>query len=80
MKKRGEIPVIEEMLRILDRAVEGDREALEELKEITAWIKELLPVLEIIEGLDGPEEIRQALQRVSDDYERLLLDVFRAVG
>jgi|GEM_PF-1361475 len=80
MVKTAENPMIEEIIKTIDQAFEGDIRAMEELKEITAFVKEVLPILETIEKLDGPEEIKNALQKMADDYERLLLEVFRAVG
>ena len=80
MVKTKENPVIEGIIETLDRAVEGDEGAIEDLKEITAFLKEILPILEAVEDLHGPEEIKEALQRMADDYERVLLEVFRAVG
>lgn len=75
-----ENPVIEGIIERLERAVEGDKRAIEELKDILAFVKEIFPILEVFEDIEEPEDVKGALQRLADDYEKILLEVFRAVG
>ncbi|MCD6384043.1 MAG: hypothetical protein J7L88_06240 [Thermoplasmata archaeon] len=80
MKKSAMETIEGVLVDLLSRIENGDKEALNELKELAQYLKMLLPAIDVIENVDTPEELMKALEKLGEKYEAVLLDVFKAVG
>jgi len=70
----------EQLLDILARIDDGDEEALEDLKKIKVYIKDLADVLSIIDEDDTIEDFKKKLDVLSKKFDEFLMDIIKVTG
>lgn len=70
----------EALLDILARIDDGDENALEDLKKIKVYIKDLNDVLSIIEDKDTIKDFEKKLDILSKKFDEFLMDIVRVTG
>jgi len=70
----------EALLDILARIDDGDEKALEDLKKIKVYIKDLNGVLSIIDDKDTIKDFEKKLDALSKKFDEFLMDIVRVTG
>ena len=70
----------EALLDILARIDDGDENALQDLKKIKVYIKDLNDVLSIIEDKDTIKDFEKKLDILSKKFDEFLMDIVRVTG
>ena len=70
----------ESLLDILARIDDGDEKALEDLKKIKVYVRDLNDVLSIIEDKDTIEDFEKKLDMLSKKFDDFLMDIVRVTG
>jgi len=70
----------EALLDILARIDDGDEKALEDLKKIKVYIKDLNDVLSIIDDKDTIKDFEKKLDVLSKKFDEFLMDIVRVTG
>ncbi len=70
----------EALLDILARIDDGDENALQDLKKIKVYIKDLNDVLSIIDDKDTIKDFEKKLDVLSKKFDEFLMDIVRVTG
>ncbi len=70
----------EALLDILARIDDGDENALQDLKKIKVYIKDLNDVLSIIDDKDTIKDFEKKLDILSKKFDEFLMDIVRVTG
>lgn len=70
----------EALLDILARIDDGDENALQDLKKIKVYIKDLNDVLSIIDDKDTIKDFEKKLDILSKKFDEFLMDIVRVAG
>ncbi len=70
----------EALLDILARIDDGDENALQDLKKIKVYIKDLNDVLSIIDDKDTIKDFEKKLDVLSKKFDEFLMDIVRVAG
>ncbi len=70
----------EALLDILARIDDGDENALQDLKKIKVYIKDLNDVLSIIEDKDTIKDFEKKLDILSRKFDEFLMDIVHVTG
>ena len=70
----------EALLDILARIDDGDENALQDLKKIKVYIKDLNDVLSIIDDKDTIKDFEKKLDILSKKFDEFLMDIVHVTG
>jgi len=70
----------EALLDILARIDDGDEKALEDLKKIKVYMRDLNDVLSIIDEKDTIKDFEKKLDMLSKKFDEFLMDIVRVTG
>ncbi len=70
----------EVLLDILARIDDGDEKALQDLKKIKVYVRDLNDVLSIIEDKDTIKDFEKKLDMLSKKFDEFLMDIVRVTG
>ncbi len=70
----------ESLLDILARIDDGDEKALEDLKKIKVYVRDLSDVLSIIDDKDTIKDFERKLDILSKKFDDFLMDIVRVTG
>ena len=75
------VEMIEEKIAEIFEGIEnGKKESLEKLKRLKEYLQDICEFLSFVEDGDTIESIKKKLESLGENYEKLLLENFRAVG
>ncbi len=70
----------ETLLDILARIDDGDEKALEDLKKVKIYVKDLNDVLSIIDEKDTIDDFEKKMDILSKKFDEFLMDIVRVTG
>ena len=70
----------EALLDILAHIDNGDEKALEDLKKIKVYVRDLNDVLSIIDDKDTIKDFQKKLDMLSKKFDNFLMDIVRVTG